>query len=274
MKIGIIGHGFVGSAVSSFYQTNLVYDKYKNLLPLEKVATEAETIFICVPTDGNLAGYNYQPLRETLCKLSTYKYRQPVIIKSTVQPGTTDLLQERYCELRLFFNPEFLDQASAREDFARPKNPPCQMLGLPKGVKPDESLKRWTGELFDPFQVPLIITSAITAETFKLAINAFYTTRVIFANQIYDYCQSLGADYELMASLWRQIPRLGDHGYQIFHNGGRGAGGYCLPKDLHALLANAKKLGIQLPVLKSIEKVNDLFLSESGKRVIKQPKSK
>ena len=176
-----------------------------------------------------------------------------------------------YFLLHLFFNQEFLDQVTAKKDFAHPQNPPCQILGLPQGKS--VSQKGWVHKLFDPFKVPLIITSAVTAETLKLATNALYTTRVVFSNQIFDYCQSVGADYEIMASLWQQIPRLGTHGYQIVHNGGRGAGGYCLPKDIHALLTNAAELGLQLPLLKSVEKINNLLLSKSGKRIKKQPKT-
>lgn len=268
MKIGIIGHGFVGQAVSDFYRTNLIYDKFKSSLPLKKVVEAAEVIFICVPTNGTSRGYDHRPLKETLSALSKHGYTRPIIIKSTVQPGTTDFFQKEFPKLKLFFNPEFLDQATAREDFAHPQNPPCQILGLPKGKPTPE--KEWTRSLFDPFNVPIIITSAVTAEALKLATNAFYTTRVVFANQIFDYCQSVGADYEIMASLWRQIPRLGTHGYQIVHNGGRGAGGYCLPKDLHALLTNARSLGIRLPLLNDVEKINDLLLLKSGKGVKKQ----
>ena len=271
MKIGVIGHGFVGRAVSSFYQTNLIYDKFKPSLSLKKVVEAAEVIFVCVPTNGTREGYDYQPLKETIQLLSVNGYRFPIIIKSTTQPGEIDLLQRNYPKLRLFFNPEFLDQVTAKKDFAHPQNPPCQILGLPQGKS--VSQKGWVHKLFDPFKVPLIITSAVTAETLKLATNALYTTRVVFSNQIFDYCQSVGADYEIMASLWQQIPRLGTHGYQIVHNGGRGAGGYCLPKDIHALLTNAAELGLQLPLLKSVEKINNLLLSKSGKRIKEQPKT-
>ena len=70
MKIGIIGHGFVGRAISSFYRTNLIYDKFKPSLPLKEVVEAAEVIFVCVPTNGTREGYNYQPLKETIQLLS------------------------------------------------------------------------------------------------------------------------------------------------------------------------------------------------------------
>lgn len=263
MKVGVIGHGFVGRSVSNFYRTTLIYDKFKPSVPLEKVVKEAKVIFVCVPTNGTRSGYDYRPLKEVIKLLDENNCRVPIIIKSTIQPGTTDCLQNDYPNLDIYFSPEFLDQATAENDFAHPANPPCILLGIPKGK--NTNTKGWSGHLFKDFGVPLIMTSAITAETFKLATNSYYTTRVVFANQVYDFCQTIGADYELVASLWGQISRLGTHGYRIVHQGGRGAGGYCLPKDLHAFISSALKLKLKFPFLRSVEKINLGLLNESGK---------
>ncbi len=269
MNIGIIGHGFVGKAVSSFYGTDLFYDKFNISKTFEEVCEKSDCVFVCVPTDGRDNGYDYAPLIETFEKLEAIEYSKPVLMKSTVEPGKTDEFAEKYSLLELYFNPEFLDQATAKNDFARPKNPPCHILGVPKKGNYEKAMILG-GTIFKNFDVPTRVVSASTAEMFKLATNAFYTTRVIFANQVYDLCEKFGANYDFIADLWRQIPRIGFHGYDVFHGGFRGAGGYCLPKDLNSLILAAEEIGVAVPLLKAVQDVNENFLYKAGKRIHSQ----
>ena len=120
MKIGVIGNGVVGSAVSNGLRKignevlihDLILDtKINNLL-------NTEIIFICVPTPGNDDGSCNTKIVEGVVKeLSDLNYNGIVAIKSTVEPGTTRLFSSKFSKLNLCFVPEFLRERSAEIDF-------------------------------------------------------------------------------------------------------------------------------------------------------------
>ena len=130
VNIGIIGFGFVGSAVEYGFSpltgcdfTNLrVYDKDKNKSrnSLEETVNESEFIFLSVPTPANQDGSINTDIIESAIKDidSVNKSSSNIIlIRSTVTPGTTRKIQKMYPNLNIVFNPEFLTERSAKFDF-------------------------------------------------------------------------------------------------------------------------------------------------------------
>ena len=130
-KVGIVGRGFVGSAVAHGFSAAVgydaevrVYDKEpkKSLNTLEEVVNESEVIFISVPTPSNTEGsINLDVINDCLESINVLTEKtsnNPVLlVRSTVVPGTTRKLQSKFPNLNLVFNPEFLTERSAHFDF-------------------------------------------------------------------------------------------------------------------------------------------------------------
>ena len=127
-RIGIIGLGFVGSAVRYGFSPNVgcdaeikVYDKdpNKSTHTLDEVVNQSDIIFMSVPTPSNKDGsINLDIVDSVLKGVNSISNKDSiVIVRSTVIPGTTRKLQEKYPKLRLVFNPEFLTERSANFDF-------------------------------------------------------------------------------------------------------------------------------------------------------------
>ena len=123
MNVGIIGHEFVGKALEYGFQSSneiLIYDKFKkDSLPLEKVLNDADIIFFCLPTPFNeeTMHIDLSIYDEVIKDASELVSNKLFVIKSTVVPETTRNYQEKYPNNNFAFNPEFLTEKNANEDF-------------------------------------------------------------------------------------------------------------------------------------------------------------
>lgn len=259
IKIGIVGMGYVGEAVGYWFKREehplFLYDRYKKIGSPKEV-NEADMIFICVPTPFNEkgAGYDDSAVSESLGSLSSSKI---VVIKSTVLPGSTERRQRQFPQHKILCSPEFLVAKTGIENFI---NPERQIVGYTQNsrdianqvldILPDAPFKR--------------IVKASEAEMIKYFGNAFLSTRVTFANQMYDLCQKLEIDYETVKACAGADHRIGQSHFDIFQDGYRGYGGACLPKDMKALLQLGERLGVDLKLLKTINEINDSLLKSQG----------
>ena len=145
--IGIIGQGFVGNAVyQKFrkYYNVLTYDiiSEKGNSTFDKLERTCRTIFVCLPTPMNSDGScNVSIIEEVLEKLN-YKGFHEVVIKSTIPPGTTERWNEKFLDLQIVFNPEFLTERNAVEDY---NNQNRIILGGPRTAS--TKLKRISSEI-------------------------------------------------------------------------------------------------------------------------------
>jgi UDP-glucose 6-dehydrogenase len=89
-----------------------------------------------------------------------------------------------------------------------------------------------------------------------------FSVKVVYANQIYDLCEKLGIDYNRVRECAAADKRIGPSHLEIFHKGYRGYGGKCLPKDTRALIWLGDKLGVDLELLKTSEKINKVLTGE------------
>lgn len=253
MKIGIAGFGMVGGALGKVLPRATVYDPYKKIGSKEEI-NECECVFVAVPTphDEKSGGFDLSVVEETLAFLTSNKI---VVIKSTVLPGTTEYLQKKYPRHQILFNPEFLTEVTADQDMRYPDR---QIVGF------TELSYNVAGDIMAllplaPFER---IMPATEAEMVKYYGNTWFSTKVIFANQMYDICQGLGIDYDTVKEATAADKRIGRTHLEIFHHGYRGYGGKCLPKDTRALIQKGDELGIEMKLLKKVEELNNELIAK------------
>lgn len=253
-----MGVGMVGGAMQRFFEEVkktpvITYDPSKGFDDKEAI-NRAEIIFICVPTPFNPEKNNFDTvyLDEAFSILRDSKI---IVIKSTVLPGTTSAYQKKFPQHKILFSPEFLTEATADKDVCEPNR---QIVGYTEQSKEvaEEVLKILPRAPFEK------IVSAEEAEMVKYYNNCFYALKVAYVNQIYDLCQKLGIDYNIVKECAKAEPMMGTNHFEIFHKGYRGYGGKCLPKDVRALIRLAKDAGIRLSLLEQAEEYNNDLVSK------------
>lgn len=262
-KISVIGLGFVGGAVHYWFEHKLnnrvelfSYDKHKNIGTVKEV-NKADIVFVCVPTPfyEDAGGYDDSAIIESLNVLSSSKI---VVIKSTILPGSTEKFQKLFPIHKILFNPEFLVAKTAVEDFINPKR---QILGY------TNQSKNYTQEILNILpSAPLIrVMHATEAEMVKYFGNAFLATKVVFANQIYDICEKLGIDYNVVKEATGSDPRINLSHLDVSQDGYRGYGGACFPKDTKAIIGLARELNADFTLLEKVDEINKRLMKITPK---------
>ena len=256
MKIGIVGQGYVGTAIKVGFEPHYTvetYDKYdgfKSTVQLFDLVAECEVIFVCVPTPMNTDGTCHTDIVESVIEeidkwVSSYHkdIKPTVVIKSTVPPGTTDRLHKKYKNVDVIFNPEFLTEANFIEDF---KNQDRIIIG---GKRPYTTKVRHMYSIAFP-KAHIIKTSSTIAEMVKYMTNSFLATKVSFANEIKMICDKLNVDYDKVQEYTTLDERLGTSHWSVpGPDGHNGFGGSCFPKDLNALIHLCRELNIPATTL-------------------------
>jgi UDPglucose 6-dehydrogenase len=255
-QIGIIGQGFVGSAVREGMKNHfdiLAFDKdpnkYSNVESIFHVVESTDLTFLCVPTPMRKNGScDLSIVRNALDEINDvakalFAEDYIVVIKSTIPPGTTEQLNREYPNLDIVFNPEFLTEANAVDDY---KNQNRIIVGgdIPGSTK----VKAVFAKAFP--KVPIIKTSSSIAEMIKYVTNTFLATKVSFANEMYQICQALNIDYDKVIEYARYDDRLGNSHWSVpGPDGDFGFGGHCFPKDIAALEYLAERFGVDTTVI-------------------------
>ena len=256
MDIGIIGQGFVGNEVFekfSKYFTVYTHDLDISLCNsnIEEIKNKCKIIFICVPTPMNQDGSC--DISNVELVLNNFVNTKDIILinKSTIPPGTTESLNKKFKNLQLLFNPEFLTERNAVEDY---KNQNRIILG---GPRPATTVAKNIFSKAFPLAT-IIKTGSTHAEMIKYFTNTFLATKVSFANEMYELCCKLNLDFDKVIEYTLQDKRLGNSHFNVpGPDGDFGFGGHCFPKDLNALIFLSDKLGSTNNILKSVLKTND-----------------
>jgi len=261
-KIGVIGRGIVGDAVTQgmcHAFTVCFYDKAsrhyisggncEQHLSLKSVIESVDgPIFLCLPTPMRKDGTADISIVEEVVKdiNAIGGRRKPVlIIKSTVPPSTTDYLNSTYQRVTCVFNPEFLTERTAVEDF---KNQDRIIIGGPH--KAVSIVKQMYQQAYP--KVPTTKTSSTIAEMIKYVTNCFLATKVSFANEISQICTKLKVDYDKVIEYATKDDRLGNSHWAVpGHDGHLGFGGKCFCKDINALINLAKTLGVDPKIMQA-----------------------
>jgi len=253
MKVGIIGVGAVGSACQKGFEllghSVQVHDPKLNTSINDVINTEI--VYVCVPTPEGLDGScDLSIVRQTIKDLERLAYAGVVALKSTSVPGTTEqLLSET--NLRMCFVPEFLRERSAVEDFV--VNHDLLAVGCHSEDIFDVVVA--SHGFFPKNKVRLTPTEA---EILKYYSNVFNSTRIVFANAMYEICQKLNADYDKIKDTYL-IRGTASSDYLDCNDKIRGYGGMCLPKDTKALDSLVKKLGLELKLFEAVDQDNKKF---------------
>ena len=233
----IVGYGVVGQATAKALGITKYFDLKGSPWTLED-ARKYKYIFICVPTPTVNGRCDTSAVEATVKQLGG---NHVFVIRSTVTPGTCRNLANKYHVMTVSY-PEFLTMSTAEEDAL---NPDLVVIG--SDHKP--ALDGLSNYFLTDFPkdgskgVPYLVrTDSTTAEMIKYAINTFYATKVVFANALYDVCQSAGVDYDTVKRAMYKRKWVGDNHLTVPFNGKRGLGGPCLPKDLEAFASYSSKL--------------------------------
>ena len=255
MKIGIIGQGYVGTALKEgfqdFYQVE-TYDKYdigkSTHSKISDIVELSDVIFVCVPTPMRQDGSCYTGIvEEVIREINENANGQIVVIKSTVPPGTTDRINQEYTHSTVIFNPEFLTEANFIQDF---KNQSRIILG---GDRKGTNIVRQIYSRIFP-NATIVKTGAKHAEMVKYFTNCFLATKVSFANEMKQICDKIDVDYDKVIEYATYDERLGKSHWAVpGPDGDFGYGGHCLPKDLSAIVSEFDTYGL----LEAVEQVND-----------------
>lgn len=257
MNIGIIGQGFVGNAVyqkfKNFYNImTFDLDKSKCNSTEDEIISKCDVIFICLPTPMNSDGScNTDIVEGVVKKINSNKQTKILVIKSTIPPGTTRKLNGSYENVQIVFNPEFLTERNAIDDYT---NQTRIILGGPRPAT--TKLKQVFSKVFP--NASIIKTDSTHAEMVKYVTNTFLSVKVSYANEIYQLCDKLNIDYDKVIEYAKYDKRLGDSHWAVpGPDGDFGFGGHCFPKDLSAILFIASQLGTTHNVLLSAQETNN-----------------
>lgn len=261
--VGQVGYGFIGNAVVELFRPHVarvvIYDKAKaenrdegnlRFVPnLDRVVSESQVIFIAVPTPMKPSGECHtgivesvlQDIQNVAINIGRSLDSFVVVIKSTVPPGFTRGMQEKYA-LRLVFSPEFLTEANSVRDF---KTTNRVLLGGDledarvvfkyfEGVWPDRQMSTFVDH--PDGIVNIIHCDPSVAEMVKLSTNVHLTSKVMISNELYLICEKLGVEYDDVKVLTQLDRRIGlSHMNVPGPDGHLGYGGHCFVKDTQNL---------------------------------------
>lgn len=239
MTVGIIGCGFVGSALKTWLEENnpevkiVVSDPPKGMND-DLSGADVYFVQIHVPTEDD-GTQDLTLLRELIAGLPD----RPVFIRTTILPGTSERLA-RETGRRVYFMPEFLTQRTHVEDFRRQ---PMVFTG-----EVDLLSRIFKGKRF-------VRMSSLEAEIAKYAHNVFGAYKVTYFNAVYDYCRAMGADWTNVHAGVLLSGYINDtHTHVPGPDGKFGYGGKCFPKDVNAFAELTKDLplGILLAPLHAL----------------------
>ena len=255
MNIGIIGQGYVGTAIKLGFEPHynvLTYDKFdlgkSTHSKVSDIVEETKVIFVCVPTPMRKDGTCYTGIvEEVIREINETANDHIVVIKSTVPPGTTDKFNHEFSNVTVIFNPEFLTEENFLDDF---KNQNRIILGGSR--KGTNKLRQIYSKVFP--KATIVKTGDKHAEMVKYFTNTFLATKVSFANEMYSICEQIGIDYDKVVEYATYDERLGKSHWAVpGPDGDFGFGGHCFPKDLSAIINEFKTYGLS----EAVEQVND-----------------
>ena len=237
IRIAILGVGVVGSALHLFLETNNPSCEFRLYDPprgLNADLKDCDIAFISVPADTKENGEqelcHIHSCLKLLQSAGTY-FNTPIVIKSTVLPGTTDSLGEQYLFHRLIHMPEFLTERTAERDIFNQGH----ICGGRDLLSLDQSclLRTLFGEV--------IFMRNTEAELAKYAHNCFGALKVTYFNMVQHISDILGINYQaLLSGVLASGYINATHTMVPGPDGKCGFGGKCFPKDLDAFVGFLK----------------------------------
>lgn len=246
--IGIIGLGYVGSAVAASYSNQkILVNDIKDPVgsaSYETMMSQCSAIFVCVPTDSGLDGACDTSILENV--LHTLQgYGGIIIGKCTAPPQVYVRLQDTL-QINLAHVPEFLTQARAGYDYI---NPHKIVVGC------EEKLRSKVTEILmlsdiNFNKVNIEYCDIACASLFKYFANSMLAVKVVLNNEFAELATKLGVDWESITRIAFKDSRLGHTHWAVpGPDNQKGFGGSCFPKDTAALVNIAVLHDVELSVL-------------------------
>jgi GDP-mannose 6-dehydrogenase len=225
--------------------------------------SETDLSFVCVGTPSQANGNLDLRFIRRICEqigeaLKNKTARHTVVIRSTILPGTMrnsviPVLEEfsgkkAGRDFGVSNNPEFLREGTAVKDF---RSPPKTVIG-----ELDSASGDLLAGIYEGIDAPLIRTDIETAEMIKYVDNCWHALKIGFANEIGNLCKTLAIDAHAVMDIFCQDRKLNIS--PAYLKPGFAFGGSCLPKDLRALSYKAKMEDLQLPIITSILRSNEI----------------
>ena len=244
-----------------------------------EAVAESDMSIICVGTPSSSNGQPDLSAAEKVVRdvgeaIRDKKSAHVVVIRSTILPGTTEEvlipLLEEYSGRRLgnglevCFNPEFLREGVAVDDFF---NPPFIVIGggTEAGYAAVEGIYR--GIKSATFR-----THYKLAESVKYLCNAFQAMKIAFANEAGSLLREFGVDGRDAMKICCEDRILNIS--PAYLRPGYAFGGSCLPKDLRALVAMAESRNVDLPLIGNVLPSNDNHILRAYNLVKKTGKTR
>jgi len=267
-RLGIVGHGFVGSAVDYAFTNPLVEKKIID----PKIGTtiddlldyDAHCVFVCAPTPmSENHTVDASIVEDAVLKLMRHT-ESLVVVKSTITPDVIDRLYHSMTDAqseRFVYNPEFLTEKSAQEQFVDAK---FHVVG---------GFDNATAELEQIYDIFSLCStrefyrmSAHEASFVKYGINTYLATKVTFFNQFYDLVNNYQCSYNIITRAMGADSRVGiGHTRVPGYDGKRGFGGACFPKDIAAFLKFSEGVGSEIEMVKEVIRINNNYRKDYEK---------
>ena len=258
-KVGVVGGGVVGNAPRELCGADTVmYDPYVSEWSGNKNAiNRCDVVLICVPTPmADDRSCNTSVVEETVA----WAEAPLLIIRSTVAPGTTDRLCEKY-DKSIVFQPEYLGETTAHVFGNMAEREFVVLGGQPEAVAAAADF--YTN--YYNSMVRFYFCDAMTAEVCKYMENAFYAVKVTFVNEFYDIAKAHGVDFNLLREMWLADTRISrDHTFVYADN--RGFCGKCLPKDCNAIVKSCEQRGYDPKFMKACLALNEEFRARNKQK--------
>lgn len=251
-SLAIIGYGYVGKAMTEFFSKHYnvmvhdtMYDESHgtqfgvNFVDME-TARHCDLAVVCVPTPSAASGRCTTDIVEEVID----QLQNPlIIIKSTVEPGTTDRLKQKTGK-RIVFAPEYCGESSYWSPYLwdrQVKETPFFIFG---GDPKDTSE---AVDYYFPVTGPVKIyrqTTAKSAEMAKYMENSFYATKITFAYEMACICKAAELDYNEVRELWLLDPRINPMHTAVFAQNDNPFGGKCVLPEAVVKLQNGDNVTI------------------------------
>lgn len=249
--VKIYGYGWVGRSMKTLFPEALVYDPAQGMLESKK----ADVAFVCVPTPNLKDGSLDTSIVEEVVSESKEKL---IVIRSTVNPGTTDYLSKKY-KKHVVMQPEFLGETPNHPMSDQKARQWLILGGQPKDRR--TLIDLYTGVYNANTQI--VQVTAYEAEVIKLSENRAISFKVAQCQELYDACEKAKIDYyTIRDAVYGADPRFNLWWTFVFRDQ-RGFNSKCIPKDVFAWAAWAESLGYSPKLTRALLNKNKEWLAQN-----------
>lgn len=274
--VSIIGYGYVGkgmhrlfknwvTAVYSPHEESTIKTEFGVVPNSKEECNKTDLAVVCVPTKMMESGQcDTSIVQETVKWLKT----PLILLKSTVEPGTTDKLVKEMRK-RIAFSPEYMGEGKYFTPpwlYPDPVDPTSHGFMVIGGEpKTCEDIVQIFIKQMGPHTTFTFLT-ALEAEVVKYWENIWGALKVTFSNHMYDCLQAFGVNYFKAREGWIADPRVEKMHTAVFERA-RGFSGKCYPKDLRGFIYAVEKKGFNPILLKMIWNLNCKYRPDEFKPI-------